>query len=140
MIPEMVALIKQQEENGVYKPFMYKDSLGYNTIGYGRCLDKVPLSQSEADLMLANDLASAENDLKGRPWFDKLDTVRQSVLINMCFNMGLPHLLQFTHMIESMQVQDWVETKIAMLDSVWARQVGSRANVLAGIMLTDRFS
>ena len=100
MIPSMVALSREQEGLKL-KP--YTDTVGKLTIGYGRNLDDVGVSVDEAETMLANDIAVAETELQSYPWYVKLDPVRRSVVANMCFNMGLPKLLEFKHMISYLQ-------------------------------------
>ena len=78
--------------NGRLMP--YKDSLGYLTIGYGRCLDKVGISRDEAERLLENDVSSFVSlCIQNIPFYGKLDAVRQSVLANMAFNLGINGLL-----------------------------------------------
>jgi len=47
----------------------YRDSVGKLTIGVGRNLDDVGISAEEADVLLANDIAKAQAELKqALPW------------------------------------------------------------------------
>ncbi len=72
----------------------YRDSTGKLTIGVGRNLDSVGLSEAEAYHLLDNDIDAAVNALTAvLPVFAALDDVRQEVLIDMCFNEGI---LRFT--------------------------------------------
>ena len=49
----------------------------------------------------------------------------------MTFNLGIGRLTEFHDFLAKMQTQDWQGASAAMLDSLWARQVGPRAQRLA---------
>jgi lysozyme len=72
------------------------------------------------------------------PFID-LDPVRQAVLINMCFNLGIKGLLKFKHMLEAIGAQDWQMASLAMMNSLWATQVKGRADELARMMATGEW-
>ena len=113
---------------------VYKDMVGVNTIGYGRNLDDVGISRDEADFMLDNDIEAVERQLNTVDEYVSLDPVRQTVIANMCFNVGFRGLMNFSRMWQAIGRQDYGSAAREMLDSKWARQVGSRATELAGIM------
>lgn len=111
---------------------IYQDSVGKWTIGIGRNLSDVGISKQEALIMLANDIQNAENRLEQEfPWAPGLDTVRYSVLVNMTFNMGIAGLAQFHNFLTALQNHDWNLASQEMLNSLWAKQVGPRAQRLA---------
>lgn len=115
----------------------YKDSVGKLTIGVGRNLDDVGISESEADFMLANDISAVTAQLSSNlPWTEGLDDARRGVLLNMAFNMGIHGLLGFKNMMAAVQVGKYTEAANEMLDSKWATQVGARAHRLAQQMET----
>ena len=107
---------------------------GRFTIGYGRDLYGVGISQSEAEILLDNDIQGVYRQLLGRPWFDEQNPIRQQVLIDMGFNLGLPRLQRFKKMLTALLNQDHIEAARQMLDSRWAVQVGGRAERLAAMM------
>ena len=110
----------------------YKDSVGKLTVGVGRNLDDVGISTDEAMLLLRNDITAATNSLEQAfPWTQAMDSVRQSALVNMAFNMGIGGLARFKNFLAACQQGDWAEAKVQMLDSIWAEQVGARAQRLA---------
>jgi lysozyme len=110
----------------------YRDSVGKVTIGVGRNLDDVGISEKEADVLLANDIQSATISLEANfPWTMELDQVRKGALLNMAFNMGVRGLAEFRDFLEKMQAQNFRAAAGAMLDSLWARQVGARATRLS---------
>lgn len=120
----------RQQEGLRLKP--YRDPLGVLTIGYGRNLDAVGISKEEAEILFQNDVDAAYQDCKRTfPWFQDLDDVRQDVIINMVFNMGLNKVLGFKRMLTAMAIQDHKWAAAEMLNSRWAMQVGKRATDLA---------
>ncbi|MDX8413914.1 MAG: hypothetical protein R8J85_07480 [Mariprofundales bacterium] len=112
----------------------YRDSVGKLTIGVGRNLDDVGISQAEAMLLLTDDIEGIVADLERQAWFARLDGVRQIALVDMAFNLGLPRLLGFKRMVAALETGAWEQAAAEMLDSRWARQVGSRADELAQMM------
>ena len=121
-------------EGLVLKP--YKDSVGKLTIGVGRNLDDNGIRPDEADLMLTNDIKSAELDIENNFNFYKdLSHIRQFVLIDMVFNLGISRLLGFKKMISALNLGDYRTAANEMLDSKWATQVGKRATDLAKMMI-----
>lgn len=117
----------------------YKDPVGKLSIGYGRNLDDVGISKLEAEVLLDHDLASAEMECrKAFPWFPALSDVRQRVLVNMCFNLGLTKLKTFTRMLSALSQHDYALASREMLQSKWAEQVKGRALRLAKMMRDGR--
>lgn len=113
----------------------YTDTVGKLTIGYGRNLDDVGISESEAAAMLDADLLRAEKDAKSLvPSFPLLSSLRQEVLVEMVFNLGRPRLAGFKKFLAAVESQNWNQAHYEMLESKWAVQVGHRAETLARIM------
>ena len=129
----MIASLKDQlvrDEELRLKP--YTDSVGKLTIGVGRNLTDKGISFQEAQGLLANDIADATADLQAKlPWTATLDDVRKGAMLNMTFNMGIGGLLEFHDFLARMQRGDFSGAAGAMLDSLWARQVGARATRLS---------
>lgn len=109
----------------------YRDSVGKLTIGVGRNLEDDGIGESEAYLLLDNDIIKHTLDAQKIPFFSSLDPVRQDVLISLTFNMGLPRLFGFKLMLGALQIHDWQEAAKQLLDSKYAQQVGNRAQELA---------
>lgn len=112
----------------------YIDSLGVQTIGIGHNLHK-PLTHAAIMQIFRDDLADARNDcLHAFPWFADLSEPRQWVLVNMCFNLGLPRLQGFHRFLTAVELGDYDTAATEMLDSLWAKQVKKRAHELAALM------
>ena len=114
----------------------YRCTAGKLTIGIGRNLDDRGISQKEAYAMLERDIQDCEQWLIDEiaEIYNKLDEVRQSVLLNMCFNLGIKGLLGFKNTLDFIGAGDWERAANNMLASKWAKQVGMRAIELSEMM------
>ena len=112
----------------------YADTEGHLTIGYGRALNIVGISDDEAEMMLRHDVANAVGKLSRLDWFRSLDEVRAAALVDMAFNLGWLKLLGFTHFLDAVKRKDFETAAREMIDSRWAGQVGTRATELAGMI------
>ena len=137
---------------------VYQDTLGIDTIGIGRNLEdrgiseeelneldipdidhvyKYGITEADAMALAENDVQIVENELlAAHPCVDRLDAVRQLVLVDMAFNMGVPRLCKFKRMWVAVHEKDFPTAAKEMLDSRWANQVKSRSVKLANMMHT----
>ena len=124
-----------------FRTMPYRDSRGYLTIGVGRNLDASGLSAAEVYMLLDNDIDSAIRAcVSAFPWFPALDAVRQGVLVQMAFNLGIVGLKQFTQTLAAVARGDYRTAAAQMLQSRWAQQVGGRAARLAAQMETGAYA
>lgn len=114
--------------------YPYIDTVGKTTIGVGRNLTDRGITPVTVLQMLDEDVQLILAELIKLPWFNTLSEVRQRVIADMAFNMGVPKLLTFYHMIVAILAENYIEAAHQMLDSQWAQQVGLRANELANMM------
>lgn len=121
----------------------YRDTEGYLSIGCGRNLDAKGLHDDEIALLLENDITEAIGNLDQHlPWWRELDRVRQLVLAEMSFNLGIGDaqtgkgLLGFVNTLEHIRNGRWEQAADGMLASKWSKQVGARADRLAAMMRT----
>jgi lysozyme len=117
----------------------YRDSVGKLTIGVGHNLEDTGISEAAAYFILDEDIAVANSEAAKLPVFASLDPVRQDVLIDMVFNMGLPRLRGFVNMLGALADRNWDEAAKQMLDSRWATQVGRRAEELSEMIRTGAY-
>lgn len=124
-------------------PHAYQDSLGYWTIGVGHLIDKRrggKLPDHFIDLLLDYDIEKHRAELfRALPWAETMDPVRQAVLIDMTFNLGIAGLLNFKNTLAAVKEQRWDDAARGMLASKWAGQVGSRATRLSDMMRSGRW-
>lgn len=106
---------------------------GHPTIGIGRALDTNGITAGEAEALFASDVARAEAGCAAvLPWWGRLDPVRQDVLVDMAFQLGIGGLQDFKVMCAEIGVAitegpaspHWQAAAQAGLDSAWAREMG----------------
>ncbi len=120
----------ERDEGVRLKP--YRDTVGKLTIGTGRNLDDIGISFAENRYLLMNDIDRVEAELDAFcSWWRALDLVRQRVLANMGFNMGVPTLCTFRTTLTLVRAGEYERAAQAMLQSKWAAQVGQRVVRLA---------
>jgi lysozyme len=114
---------------------------GNPTIGVGRNLVGVGISNTESMYLLGNNINACSAELDTQvPWWNTLDPVRQRVLLNMVFNLGIARLLGFRDFLAALEAKDYPTAARAMMASDWAVQVGARASRLQTMVLTGATS
>ena len=127
-------MIKRHEG---YLEKVYKDSLGNLTCGYGHYLaegSEVPRDVSDAfftDDMIRAHIGYCILKLD-------LDPVRKAVIIDMLFNLGLSGVQKFVKMLAAIKEEHYVLAAEEMRNSLWAKQVGTRATELSSMMRTGK--
>tara|TARA_R110000868_G_C10972674_1_gene770730 strand:+ start:12115 stop:12534 length:420 start_codon:yes stop_codon:yes gene_type:complete len=120
-------LKKQLEVDELRSKRIYTDTVGKISGGIGRNLTDRGFSDDEIDLMYANDVRMAEADARALVAnFDKLNDVRQEVLVNMSFNLGKSRLAGFKKFLAAVAIQDFSRAADEMKDSAWYGQVKDR--------------
>ena len=106
------------------------------TIGIGRNLDDVGITEDEARYLLANDIKRVEQALARDRVFVALDDNRRIALTNMAFQLGVAGCLSFRKMWSALADEDWQRAHDEALNSRWAKQTPARAKRIAAILLT----
>lgn len=147
-----IELIKKHEG---FSSRVYMDTLGNETIGYGRNIKQYPLSEAEkreieinrglyskesASQWLIEHIEKIETELKSYRWYNKLDDTRKGIILDMAYNMGVPRLLLFKKMILALNSGDYLGASREMLNSGWAMQTKYRAIKLAEVMKVAKTS
>ena len=132
-IDEIAEALKLEEG---YRAHCYICTAGKNSVGYGRNIDAdggIGISEDEATYLLRNDIDRTIEECRRWSWFDELDPVRQSVVVQLCFQLGRPRLSQFKRMLSALSQQppDLIGAANELLDSRFANQVPARAARLA---------
>lgn len=116
----------------------YECTAGKTTIGVGRNIEDIGITEEEAMILLDNDIARVRGELdRAIPWWHSLTETRRNVLIDMCFNLGINRLMQFKKALSAIESGDYELGATEMLDSAWSQQVGARSHKLAEAMRTD---
>lgn len=132
MLTKLISMLKRHEG---FRSKPYLCTAKKITIGYGRNLDDVGITQEEAEFLLLMDVRQATDD--AHDIFPKmLDYTenRQIALIDMVFNLGKTRLMKFRNMIDAVKSGDWEKAAIEATDSRWYKQVGARAVELVNLL------
>ncbi len=81
-----------------------------------------------------NDVVGAIQDARSLDYWHHLDDVRRLVVVDLCFNFGLPRWKRFIKANAALNKKDCEEAAIEMEDSRWFRQTGRRARKLVRVM------
>ena len=128
----LIDMIKRHEG---FEQFPYRCTEGKLTIGYGHNIEANGISKNVAELMLKEDMGSAIREISTvLPDFYKCSANRRMALIDFMFNVGLPVFLEFKKMITAIKEEDWEQAANELKDSVWAGQVGNRADELVSLL------
>lgn len=143
-IKEFEGTIAFQSKLGYFKNnkfWVYKDSLGLDTIGYGHLVlkgenFKAGITEAEADKMLLKDSMQAYNDAKAiyQQYAMTAPVSVQRVLWTMVFQMGKSKVLNFKKAMAALGKGDYKEAARQMRDSRWYKQTTSRAEKMARIV------
>ena len=132
---------------------VYKDHLGYETVGVGHLILKTdeeygqgvgyPITQTRADELLFYDLNTVLEECEThfhqnwKVWPEEV----KLIIANMAFNLGITKLKKFQLMLTAINAEDYKTASEEGLDSRWAKQVYNRAkrlmNRLRDIDVTD---
>jgi lysozyme len=132
-----------RDEGVRYSP--YKDTKGIPTVGIGHNLQTrplpvntlYPLTPQQVSAIFQEDTNDVVAQLNAHlPWWDKMDEVRQRVIVNMCFNLGIETLLTFHNTLMFMELGNYSQAAANMQQSAWYVQVGQRAVRLTEAMKT----
>ena len=132
-----VDLIKRHEG---YRPKVYKDHLGFETIGIGFKVSELYLDEEICDRILVQKLSSLELRITQKfDWYANSHSIVKSVVLNMCYQMGLSGFSKFKKTIKLLSEGELYKASIEMLDSKWAKvQTPERAKELSRLLNNNR--
>jgi lysozyme len=123
-------LIKRNEAAGGPKLRMYLDTAKPPrwTIGWGHNLSDRSISVRACQVIFEDDLHEAQVTLnRVLPWTASLDDARRAVFVDLIFNMGPSKLLTFKNTLAAAERRDWPAAAAGLRASLYAKQVGNRA-------------
>ena len=135
---DLKARIKEHEG---FRDQVYKDSLGFATIGYGHLVlpndpyeEGVTYSKEDLEKVFDGDFdtacSNANKLIKDLP----LHHQAKCVLIEMVFQLGIGGVSKFKNMWKALGEGDYQTASEEMLDSRWAKQTPKRATDLSNVM------
>jgi lysozyme len=126
---ELLDSIKQNEG---YSLTVYKDSLGFDTIGYGFAIKDLALDKKICEDILVQKLVKLIKRCHNRfQWLDAQPQEIKEIIYEMCYQLGVTGVSKFKKTLKYIEQNDYEEASIEMLDSRWAVQTPARANLLS---------
>ena len=124
----LIADIKRHEG---YSKRVYKDTLGYDTIGIGFLITSLELDEDVCDIILKRRLKNNESVLQRKmPHYTNLPIEVQNIIQNMYYQLG-NRLFNFVKTLHYIENEKWRAASVEMLDSLWAKQTPNRAKELS---------
>ena len=124
----LIADIKAHEG---YSKKVYKDTLGYDTIGVGFLVSSLELDEDVCDIILERRLKKNEAALQRKmTYYSNLPIEVQNIIQNMYYQMG-NRLFNFVKTLHYIENGKYRAASVEMLDSLWAKQTPNRAKELS---------
>ena len=119
-----------------FSPVVYKCTAGYDTIGYGKRIKYLKVTEVQAIEWLEEDLGHLHYVLAEKyDWFLSAPVEVKDIVMNMNYQLGVSAFSKFKKTIQYIKVKDYKAASIEMLDSKWARDdTPSRAKELSDRM------
>ena len=131
----MNELLNRIKEHEGFRSRVYKDHLGFDTIGYGFAIKDLYLSEGLAELILREKVTNIRLSIgKKISWFDEAPREVQEVLLEMAYQMGVSGVSKFKKTLLYLENEEFNMASKEMLDSKWARQTPNRAKRLSDII------
>ena len=126
-----------------YRNTVYKDTLGFRTIGYGHkvthtddFVEGKEYPKEQLDEIFDKDFEQAWNSMNNfcsNNNINDISITAKEILCEMIFQMGFAGVGKFRNMIKALQSKDYSTASKEMLDSAWNRQTPNRAKELSDI-------
>lgn len=141
----MKKLLENIKKHEGFRAKVYKDTLGFDTVGYGFKVDSLttdelalnggrvaPMSAEVAEAILELKLQKLESELRNRaPHIFALKPSARDSCFEMAYQMGIKGFLSFKRMHEALKSEDYESARHHALDSEWAKQTPKRAEAVS---------
>ena len=118
-----MALIDDIKEHEGFSSVVYKCTAGYDTIGYGKRIKYLQVTEEQATEWLEEDLENLKYTLSGKyDWFLPAPQEVRDVVMNMNYQLGVSAFSKFKKTIKYIANKDYQMAALEMLDSKYARE------------------
>jgi len=115
-----------------FRAKLYRDTLDFDTIGYGFAIKDLVLDEDIANIILQRKLEALIRSIEFKfGWYADLPGTVKDVMIEMCYQLGVNGVSKFKKTIEHLKNEEWESAADEMLDSKWAVQTPNRAKALS---------
>lgn len=129
------ALIARLKQNEGFRETVYLDHLGNPTIGYGFLVSHLRLDEAVSDIILRQIVDKIIASVKVKyPWYSEMPHPVKSVIVEMCYQMGMSGFSKFKRTQKLMQAKDFRGAAASIRASKWHSQTPARCERLARIV------
>ena len=115
-------LIDDIKKHEGFSPVVYQCTAGYDTIGYGKRIKYLQITEEQAEEWLEEELQNLKYVLADKyDWFLPAPQEAQDIVMNMNYQLGVTAFSKFKKTIKYIKVKDYKSASTEMLDSKWAR-------------------
>lgn len=147
---DIIAKLKEYEGTKTYQMYkgyykngkfrVYKDSLGFDTIGYGHLVKSGEnfengLTDAEADTLLLADIGNARVEVDQLRLGLPIDSNWNDFMVLMVFQLGITKTNQFKKFLTALRAGNYAIAIAEVKDSNWYRQTPSRINKMLDDLL-----
>ena len=126
---ELLSSIRKHEG---FRSKVYKDTLDFDTIGYGFAVKDLVLDEDICNIILQRKLEALIRSIEFKfSWYADLPNTVKDVVIEMCFQMGITGFSKFRKTIKHLENEEWELGASEMLISRWNEQTPLRAKTLS---------
>ena len=118
-----MSLIDDIKNHEGFSSVVYKCTAGYDTIGYGKRVKYLKVTQEQSEEWLKEDLENLKYVLADKyAWFLPSPQEVKDIVMNMAYQLGPTSFSKFKRTIKLFKNKDYEGASIEMLDSKWARE------------------
>ena len=140
-IDELEAIIGTPDYRHILKNAEVRANRIYiSTLQSAKNIFTEPLTKENITLLLMDDLKNVETEVKeifGKTW-ETIDATRQTVIMDILYNLGAPHFKGFHDFIAAVKAHDWENAAKELLMSKAAREDIVRYHNNATILQTGQ--
>ena len=115
-------LIDDIKKHEGFSPVVYQCTAGYDTIGYGKRIKYLQITEEQAEEWLEEELQNLKYVLADKyDWFLPAPDEVKGIVLEMNYQLGVSAFSKFKKTIKYIKVKDYKSASTEMLDSKWAR-------------------
>lgn len=130
-----MGLLERIKHHEGFRSRVYKDHLGFDTIGFGFAIKDLELDKEICELILVRKIQELQRIIQNKfDWFKSAEDEVKNVVVEMCYQLGVSGFSKFKLTIDHLENKRYGKASAEMLLSKWAKQTPNRAIELSNII------
>ena len=130
-----MGLLERIKHHEGFRSRVYKDHLGFDTIGFGFAIKDLELDKEICELILVRKIQELQRIIQNKfDWFKSAEYEVKNVVVEMCYQLGVSGFSKFKLTIDHLENKRYGKASAEMLLSKWAKQTPNRAIELSNII------